>query len=82
MEVPESTPLGETAAWHGSPRRSTSLTTLAIIRSWWRIRRLATPLTDKSVQKSGVLSIHTPCPPFCDVIFVLKLNYGSVQESG
>ena len=45
---------------------------LVIVRSCARLKRLATAFTDEPIYNSGVLSIQTPCPPFCDVIFVLE----------
>jgi len=48
---------------------------LVIVRSSARMKRSPTAFTDEPVHNSGVLSIHTPGPPFCDVIFVLEPNY-------
>ena len=40
-----------------------------------RMKTLSTALTDEPIHHPGVLSIHTPCPLFGDVIFVRELNY-------
>jgi hypothetical protein len=46
-----------------------------IVRSHARTGRSGAALTDEPIYHSRILSIHTPGPHFCDVIFVGELNY-------
>ena len=46
-----------------------------IVRSHTRTGKSGAALTNEPIYHSRILSIHTPGPPFCDVIFVGELNY-------